>query len=202
MQPYLTPTGPFECEEEIKHSRFIASLNHCPDLDSAQAWIQLQRQQHPKANHHCWAYIWGAPTQQHSYGSSDDGEPAGSAGRPMLNVLQHSGIGHICIVISRYFGGTKLGVGGLVRAYGGLTQSALKELPCHTLTPTEALDCRCGYSEHAQLVRMLPTWQAKIHSEHFAAEVSFVLEVPPQQVPALTQQLSLWQVAFQSRLPG
>jgi len=85
------------------------------------------RNEFPDANHHCWAIILGSPDASHGQDQSDDGEPKNTAGKPMLNVLQHSGLGHVMAIVTRYFGGVKLGAGGLVRAYSSAVSEAIKE---------------------------------------------------------------------------
>ena len=119
----------YQSEIEVKHSRFITHIAHTPDLASAQAFIAQIKQQHGKANHNCSAQIAGPKTNINCWGSHDDGEPKGTAGKPMLNVLSHSNLCEITIVVTRYFGGIKLGTGGIARAYSLAVQEALKELP-------------------------------------------------------------------------
>jgi len=116
-------------EQEIKRSRFITDIGHTENKNDALAFIEQVRLSQPEARHHCWAYIAGHPETSIQRGCSDDGEPQGTAGKPMLNVLQHKGIGEITVVVSRYFGGIKLGAGGLVRAYSSSVQQAIEALP-------------------------------------------------------------------------
>ncbi|NLG62975.1 MAG: hypothetical protein GX539_12100, partial [Candidatus Cloacimonetes bacterium] len=100
----------------VQRSRFIATLAHAPDVESARAFIEEVRAEFPDATHNCWAFVAGPPGSTSHVGFSDAGEPHGTAGRPMLDVLLHSGIGEVAAVVTRYFGGVKLGKGGLVRA--------------------------------------------------------------------------------------
>lgn len=119
----------FRNEIEIKHSRFITHVAHTPSEEDAIIFLNEIRGEHPKANHNCWAQIAGNRSDLNCWGSNDDGEPKGTAGKPMLNVLEHSELCEICVVVTRYFGGVKLGAGGLVRAYSQAVQEALKLLP-------------------------------------------------------------------------
>src|SRR5699024_6472378 len=112
--------------EEIKKSRFITYLQPVSGMEEAKQFWQQIRQQHPDARHHCWATVAGTPTDSQQYGFSDDGEPSGTAGKPMLNLLLGSGLGEVCAVVVRYYGGILLGTGGLVKAYGNGVQQALK----------------------------------------------------------------------------
>lgn len=125
MIEYKIPKSAVIFEEEIKKSRFITYLQHVENLTQAKAFWQQIKSQHPQARHHCWATIAGAPNDSQQFGFSDDGEPAGTAGKPMLSALQGSKIGEICAVVVRYYGGILLGTGGLVRAYGNGVQQAL-----------------------------------------------------------------------------
>lgn len=126
--PYLIPAEPHNRLEEIKRSRFITYLAHTPNVELAKAFVNEIKAKHADARHNCWAFVAGAPENSLLYGSSDDGEPSGTAGRPMLAQLSGSGVGEICAVVTRYSGGIKLGTGGLVKAYGGGVKQALAEL--------------------------------------------------------------------------
>ena len=128
MAEYLIPKSAVVFEEEIKKSRFITYLQHTEGLEQAKAFWAEIKAQHPNARHHCWAAVAGKPTDSQQLGFSDDGEPAGTAGKPMLSALQGSQIGEISAVVVRYYGGHLLGTGGLVRAYGNGVQQALKLL--------------------------------------------------------------------------
>ena len=126
MQAYPILTVPVSFSEEIKKSRFTTILAATPGIDAAKAFIQRVREEHASAGHHCWAFVAGAPDDSQQLGFSDDGEPSGTAGKPMLSQLMGSGIGEITAVVVRYYGGIPLGTGGLVKAYGGGVQQALK----------------------------------------------------------------------------
>jgi len=129
VSSYHIPARSISVEQEIKRSRFIADIGHAESRADALAFIEQIRKREPDARHHCWAYIAGHPIESIERACSDAGEPQGTAGKPMLNVLQHKQIGEIVVVISRYFGGIKLGAGGLVRAYSSSVQQAIDALP-------------------------------------------------------------------------
>ncbi len=116
---YSIPAASLELTEEIKKSRFITLIAHTPTVEVAKGWVNEIKRQHPTARHHCWAFVAGAPQDSQVYGFSDDGEPSGTAGKPILAQLMGSGLGEICAVVVRYYGGIQLGTGGLVKAYGG-----------------------------------------------------------------------------------
>lgn len=129
MEQYIPKQAYFSHEIEVKHSRFITHIAHTSNNLSAAKFLEEIQKQHPKANHNCWAKISGNRKDLNCWGSNDDGEPKGTAGKPMLNVLSHSNLCEITVVVTRYFGGIKLGAGGLVRAYSLAVQEATKNLP-------------------------------------------------------------------------
>src|SRR5215217_5406636 len=126
---YLIPAERHRTHEEIERSKFVTTVAPAPTIDDAQAFLAAMRAEFPDATHNCWAYVVGPPGSTTRIGMSDDGEPHGTAGRPMLTMLLHGGLGDVAAVVTRYYGGTKLGTGGLVRAYGGAVQEALLGLP-------------------------------------------------------------------------
>ena len=121
---YLIPSSTVCAEQTIKQSRFICYLGHGQSIAQIKDQMQRIRGQHPRSSHVCLAYIAGPP-QTTDKGQSDDGEPRGTAGRPMLSILERSGYGEIWTAVVRYFGGIKLGKGGLVRAYSSSLQRTL-----------------------------------------------------------------------------
>lgn len=114
-------------EYEERRSRFLAVLRRCDDEDSARALVSELRSAHPAARHHCSAFLVDVPGSSRIERSNDDGEPSGTAGTPMLEVLRGSGLTGVCAVVVRWFGGTKLGTGGLVRAYGTAVSAAVDQ---------------------------------------------------------------------------
>ncbi|WP_268597189.1 YigZ family protein, partial [Escherichia coli] len=124
MRPYPIPAEATCFTEEIKKSRFITLLAPTSGVEAAKAFIQQVRDEHPAARHHCWAFVAGSPDDSQQLGFSDDGEPSGTAGKPILAQLMGSGIGEVTAVVVRYYGGVKLGTGGLVKAYGNGVQQA------------------------------------------------------------------------------
>ena len=131
--PDLAPEDLHRCEEIVRRSQFIVSLAHTPTPEAAKSFIERIKQEFPDATHNCWAYAAGAPGQTSKVGYSDDGEPQGTAGMPVLSVLKGEDVKDTEIGVMRYFGGTLLGTGGLVRAYGhsakeGLLAAGIAEL--------------------------------------------------------------------------
>lgn len=144
MAEYLIPKSAVVFEEEIKKSRFITYLQHTEGLEQAKAFWAEIKALHPNARHHCWAAVAGKPTDSQQLGFSDDGEPAGTAGKPMLSALQGSQIGEISAVVVRYYGGILLGTGGLVRAYGNGVQQALKLLETERKVERQLFQVNCA----------------------------------------------------------
>ena len=119
---YLIPAGRHRVEQEVQRSRFLTTVEPVASAEEARAFVARVSAEFPDANHHCWAFVVGPPGSTASVGLSDDGEPHGTAGRPMLTALLHGGVGDIAAVVTRWFGGELLGKGGLVRAYTGGVQ--------------------------------------------------------------------------------
>ncbi len=120
MNAYLEPSKPVTYEEKIKRSVFIANLEACHNEDEAKSFLNRIISEHHNATHNCRAYIIGETEY-----SSDDGEPSGTAGRPILNAIKRSGLINVMVIVTRYYGGVKLGVRGLIDAYGGVADKAL-----------------------------------------------------------------------------
>lgn len=125
MPSTLAPGPDVLVETEIKHSRFLAAVRRVGSAADAAAFVDERRRLHPDARHHCWAFVVGADPASRAERSSDDGEPGGTAGVPMLQVLHHRDLVDVAVVVTRWFGGIKLGAGGLVRAYSGAVSTAL-----------------------------------------------------------------------------
>lgn len=145
MDYYLSPTHTQRFDLEIKNSQFITHVCRTKGRDQAKAFIEEMRQRYPDANHHCWAFVAGVPNNAHLWDQSDDGEPKGTAGKPMLNVLQHSDFGETTVVVTRFFGGIKLGAGGLVRAYSQAVQEALAQTEYDNIYPRLPVQLKISY---------------------------------------------------------
>ncbi len=175
---YHIPAQIHRTEEEILRSRFITTLAYTPTVEAAREFIAAVSAEFADANHNCWAYVVGPPGSTGQVGMSDDGEPHGTAGRPMLTVLLHSHVGDICTVVTRYFGGTLLGKGGLVKAYSGGVQLALESLPQVERIPRRELTLMLDYTYVTPLQRLLPAFEAEINSEQYAADVIYEISLP------------------------
>lgn len=187
---YLIPKSAVVFEEEIKKSRFITYLQHTEGIEQAKAFWREIKEQHPNARHHCWAAVAGTPFDSQSLGFSDDGEPAGTAGKPMLNALQGSQIGEISAVVVRYYGGILLGTGGLVRAYGNGVQQALKLLATQLKVERERVLLTSDYDQINLIQHLCEQQDVLIESQDFQEKVHFQLALRPDERASFERQLS------------
>lgn len=194
MDSYLSPRAVQRFELEIKRSRFLTTIAPTEDKQDARHQIQLVRDLFPDANHHCWAMIAGQPDDVYQQDQSDDGEPKGTAGKPMLNVLLHSGLGNTVAVVTRYFGGVKLGSGGLVRAYSQSVSQAVQQLDTVTQYVRSSLSVRLPYTTLATLEHKLSNTNTNVGKREFSDEVELELQVPASErdfVNALLTELNI-----------
>ena len=187
--PDLAPGQTHNVQLLIRRSRFLAAVAHCSSVEGARAFIQAQRQMYADAAHNCWAFCAGPPGNAASIAYNDDGEPYGTAGRPMLTVLLHSGVGELVCVVTRYFGGVKLGTAGLVHAYQDSVRAALADLPLRLHTQTTAICVTVNYKYVDMLRRALPVHEAHIRREKFAEAACFDIAIPKEQLEAFCQLL-------------
>jgi len=187
---YLIPAAVCRVEQSIKRSRFIATAAHAPDAEAARAFVESIRAEFPDATHNCWAYAAGPPGDTAAVGLSDDGEPHGTAGKPMLAALLHSPVGEVAVVVTRYFGGTKLGTGGLVRAYTQLTNDALEALETREKVDLATLMAVLPYPAVTLFKRMLPDFEAEISDETYAESAAFTVELPEEHAAAFAERLA------------
>lgn len=176
-------------EEEIKRSRFITTLARADSRERALAFVESVRREFPDARHHCWAYAVGRPGDTAQVGQSDDGEPHGTAGRPMLAQLLYGGVGELAAVTTRYFGGIKLGTGGLTRAYQNGVKQALALLPVTEKKVLVRVLAEVDYAHADRFHRLLPRFQARIVEEDFGGRALFTLELPEDLVQACGEAL-------------
>ena len=179
-----TLDGRHRIETEVKRSRFVAIAARADDPDEALAL--LSEVGDPAANHNCWAYRIGD-----AYRFSDDGEPGGTAGRPILSAIEGQGLDHVVVVVTRFFGGIKLGAGGLVRAYGGAAASCLREAPQVEVVPRTTLRIRAPYEVTGGVYGLLDTpGVAKIDETHGADGLELRVSVAEDAVEDFRAALS------------
>ncbi|MGI9091360.1 MAG: YigZ family protein [Gemmatimonadaceae bacterium] len=186
---YPVPAARHRTEATIERSRFLCTIARVSTSEDAQLFVREMNAEFADATHNCWAYVIGAPGNTSRIGMSDAGEPHGTAGRPMLTVLLHSGVGDIAAVVTRYYGGTKLGTGGLVKAYSGAVQLALATLP--RVERIEWIEITVGfsYTSITAVRQLLSTYEAEVIAEEYGNDVQFLLRVPESQAAALRSAL-------------
>ncbi|MGP4733348.1 MULTISPECIES: YigZ family protein [unclassified Psychrobacter] len=176
---------------EIKKSEFIAYAYPVTSREQAMFHVEQLREQYPDARHFCWAYIIGDPNNTTSAGFDDDGEPSGTAGRPILNVLQHKSIGNVIIVVVRYFGGIKLGAGGLTRAYAGSAQAAVDEMILSPYVPMTQIQILTEFATEAQCRYMLESLGGHIDDVAYSKQVTLTATLAEADVESLKARLAM-----------
>ncbi len=171
MANYLIPAAETRVELRIVNSRFIATAGPVFDVDAAKAFVERIRAEFADATHNVPAYVVGHGNRVIAH-CSDDGEPSGTAGRPALAVLQGSGLGDAAVVVTRYFGGTKLGTGGLVRAYSESVREVLRALPLAERVPTHTVLVAVPYSLFERTRLLVAEHGGDILDETFAGDVT------------------------------
>lgn len=184
---YRTLTGAVEAEIEIKRSRFLGLLAPVADEDGAREVIAQRRADHPRARHHCTAFVLDPDSRTRRF--SDDGEPAGTAGAPILDVLVGHGLTYVLAVVTRYFGGTLLGAGGLVRAYGDATSQAVAAARIVTHSQRVPVTVTVDYALAAAIDRMAHAVGWTTESE-YGAEVVVTVRIPPAELDAGLRSLA------------
>lgn len=187
---YPIPARVHRVEDTVQRSRFITTVARAGDAAAAHAFVERMREEMPSATHHCWAFVAGPPGSTTRIGMSDDGEPHGTAGRPMLTTLLHGGVGEVVAVCTRFFGGVKLGTGGLSRAYSGAVKHALETLPTVEKVDRVRLRVALGYADVDGFRRIAEGADAVVEEEAFAAGVTFVVGVPAPERSAFEAGIS------------
>ena len=181
------PITSHTAEIEVKRSRFIAIAQRVDDTDTIKELINHCRAQHPQANHVVHAAVLG--NQGTQYSMSDDHEPKNTAGRPVLEILKGSGITNILVMVIRYFGGTLLGTGGLVKAYGDAAKTVLEGLKTEELIEKTTIHVRIGYDLYEQVKNLLADHHGQ-SVEDFATEVSIDCTLPTTEVPLVIESIT------------
>lgn len=189
VQPYLIPALPAQFEEEIKKSLFITYLAHTPNVEAAKAFVEQIKAKHSDARHNCWGFVAGRPEDSMLWGFSDDGEPSGTAGKPILAQLSGSGVGELTAVVTRYSGGILLGTGGLVKAYGGGVQQALKLLQTIEKKITVKLRLTLDYGFLPIAQSIMVQYEAIEFEANYTEQVELIIEIELRQVDAFTQTM-------------
>jgi len=187
---YKIPAAPISVEIEVRKSRFICHLAHAKSAEQAKQFIAMISEQYATATHNCWAFQTDAPGSTSSVGCSDDGEPHGTAGRPILNVLCHSDVGQVVAVVTRYYGGTKLGTGGLARAYSDSVKMAVGELSTCEQVDWQYATLSLDYSLQAAVEKVFCERGAEIISSQFDDKVALEFRYDLNSAEDLNLKLS------------
>lgn len=186
---YPVPAGTTITEELIRKSRFITTVAPAASVEEAKEVVERVRREHPDATHHCFAYLVGPPGSTIHVGLSDDGEPHGTAGRPMLNVILHSGVGDVAAVVTRYYGGTKLGKGGLARAYAGGVKACLDAMELREKVSWQRIDLGLEYTVLDSFRKLCPDFEAEIEVERFSDKVDLQVRLPEERAAGFLQTI-------------
>jgi uncharacterized YigZ family protein len=186
---HFVPASPAHCEIRVSNSRFITHLAPASDVATARAFIASIRQQMPDANHHVYAYVIGHGGTT-TLGMSDDGEPSGTAGRPALAVLKGSGLGDVVVVVTRYFGGTLLGTGGLVHAYGDSVKAVLEITERQEKIARTQLVLAMSYAQYEGIKRTLANYDHHIDDESFGTDITMTVTVRVSDVETISAILT------------
>ena len=185
MTEYYIPTGPSEAEFVEKRSRFIGHVWPVDSEEEARARIEETKKKHYDARHNCWCYLLRDGPVRYS----DDGEPQGTAGQPMLNVFQREGVVNVCCVVTRYFGGILLGAGGLVRAYTQSAKDALDAAGISVVRRWVEVLLPCSYAQFERVKLETEKFGGVIADTDYGADIALTVLLPEEQAEACLAHL-------------
>lgn len=184
--PFTTLAGEHRHSAVVDNSEFLAFAARADTPQAALAYLETVRARYPGATHHCWAYQIGD-----EYRFNDDGEPGGTAGSPMLRAIGGQGLDHVMAVVVRYYGGVKLGTGGLVRAYGGTAAECLRTAPRLEVRPRQTLRVRVPFPHLSALYHLLDIFDtARGPEEYTVSGVEMAVGLYPEEVETFTAALA------------
>ena len=186
---YFIPDGESTVELNFKNSRFIGRAAYTPTVETAKRFIEQVKQEHPQCSHTVYAFAIGHGASV-VHGMSDAGEPSGTAGKPTLAVVKGSDLGDVAVVIVRYFGGTKLGTGGLVKAYTLTAQETLADLTVYEKVERVSVAVSVPYSLFEQVKRLVENHQGSVDDEEFAVEVTLSVTFTIDDLPDCESDLA------------
>jgi len=180
---YPIPAGYLERETDVKKSRFIARVYPVSDRDQVRAHVEQARRDYPDARHVCWGYQIGRPGSAAEAAMNDDGEPSGTAGKPILGVIQHKDMGDVLVIVIRYFGGIKLGAGGLVRAYAGAAESVLSAVERVVQQARVQARVALGFADEQPLRHWCEGHEGRIEDIAYSSHVTACVSLPEASQP-------------------
>lgn len=187
MESYIVPFQEAETEMIEKRSRFIGHIWRVESEEEARSLIEATKKKFHDARHNCWCY---AIREGNILRYSDDGEPQGTAGQPMLNVFQREEVTNVCCVVTRYFGGILLGAGGLTRAYGGTAKLALNEAGISRMRLWATLAVPCSYGLYERMKLLVEQSGGIITDTDFGADIVMTVTLPAEDVDAFCEQVT------------
>ncbi|MEE3420251.1 MAG: YigZ family protein [Lachnospiraceae bacterium] len=188
---YKTIAVPGDGNYEEKKSRFLGEAVHVESQEEAEAYVASVRKKYYDARHHCWAYVAGVPgTPEEVVRSSDDGEPSGTAGRPILEILTGHELHRSLIVVTRYFGGTLLGTGGLVRSYTNAARAAFENSQIVRVLTGTKIRISCSYPAYGKLEYLFLKDQIQPRDIQYGEGILFTVTVPADQVASIQDQVT------------
>lgn len=191
---YHTLTEPASATLEVKKSQFLAFAYPIDSREALMFHVEQLKNRYPDARHICYGYIIGDPNNTTHAGFDDDGEPSGTAGRPILNVLQHKAIGNCAVFVVRYFGGIKLGAGGLVRAYAGATQAVVDVMVLAPFVAKSELLVSVAFSFEAQLRHVLEKMGGVVLAAEYDTKAHLAVLLYEGDVAEFSQAVALYAV--------
>ncbi len=187
MEDYKTILKACQSEIEIKKSKFLNFVFHVEDEEAVEEILNIQKKNHYKANHVCWAYVLNTQPKRQKF--SDDGEPSGTAGKPILQVINQRDLKDVLIIVVRYFGGVKLGTGGLVRAYSGGAADVLKTAQIIEKKYMDQIQVVIDYALYGGLINQLTEHFYGPVDEQFEDRVRLSFQIPIKETPAFIRWL-------------
>lgn len=180
IKEYITVQGESRTEIEIKHSKFIATAKHVETREEAQSFLARINKEFSDATHNCYAYSFGESPREFKF--SDNGEPSGTAGQPILDVIKKTGINEVCIVVTRYFGGIKLGASGLVGAYSSSASSVIKQIPLIKMIPAVKIELTIPYTFGKKAETLPSKFNGEIVSREYSSDIKLTILLPNENV--------------------
>lgn len=190
QDPYPVPCATAEVVDVIRRSRFVSCAGRADSRKAALRFVRSVKDRFPAATHYCWAFNAGPPGSTAQVGANDDGEPHGTAGMPMLTAVLHSGLGEVAVVCARYYGGVKLGTGGLARAYAGGAKRVLAACPTEPKMERVTVLITVDYDASRRVDRCLRELAAKVVKRDFGADVSYRVLVPAANLSRLRSAIA------------
>lgn len=185
---WVQPIESYQHQSKIKASRFIAEIFPLKTEEEVSVLLSEVKKREYTANHHCFAWRIGVGDEE-IWRANDDGEPAGTAGKPIYQALVGANLTNVLAVVTRYFGGTKLGKGGLMRAYGGLVQETIPMLKKRTFVPRVSLECNCDFERANLVYRLVETYEARLLDQDYGDTVTIRLRIKKDRADKFSWEL-------------